>query len=283
MLDRKVNNDYTASLKNFLGFANEEIQKVAKEQGVSVLIAGGAVRDAFFGTPVRDVDVFVDFSTIPEDAREDFMASFSAAAIKAIAGEELIAESAEYNSAGINRFEGHPDFKGGEGLTHTYELAWKDNFIIYDSLYIELTPMEDPDALLTDSLFNLQFIGRDKPDVRDPNEFIEDFDYPLVKCYVHPETGDLHYSSEFMECPSQIMAKDDRTLRRVQRYLERDSSPAFTVVKQRIQLDIALGAERLAKQKLAIDKAALQSLTTKAWSPEYFTNATSNTNWYATR
>lgn len=133
------------------------------------VIAGGAIRDYFFGLMPKDYDIFFDISDMDENEGDD-AATILAYELKDYLGNDF----KKYDTFRV-------DFLAYEKLTNKGKAF---------SVYNLIGPEENnPD---------LQLIVCNS-DLQDPSVFIEDFDYELVKCYFDPSTMSYTFSEAFQE------------------------------------------------------------------------------------
>lgn len=174
------------------------------------VIAGGAVRDVIFGKRPKDYDVFVSTLHWPEEDREDNLLVFGQLVL-----QELKKSSPETFSSLITERLERVTADSGENKEYSDETTGEE-FIVYENSYDDA--MEN-----VEQWENIQFIGRpnDKLSKGLILEFVEEsFDYPLVKAFYDPSTGDFVVSDEFRLCLDSgvVTARDDRTFNRVQRF-----------------------------------------------------------------
>lgn len=153
----------------------------------SPIIAGGAIRDIYFGMTPRDYDVFIDTRGMDKETAEDYLL---------------------YLASKFNKCQDRiPILLGDE----TYKNS--DNSILAYQL---------PKAIPED--ISVQFISHVGKSLEDPLKFATDnFDYSLVKCIYDPSTEFMQLSQPFIKSRSSRIIEVDnaRTEERVRHWISR--------------------------------------------------------------
>lgn len=182
-----------------------------------IVIAGGAIRDLFFGLHPKDFDVFVDFSEYTKEEAEDLNLL-------------IVHEIAKNYDVAIAPYEHKKEVK--------YEKETQkrgENFEI-KSIY-SFTPREH--ALI-------QIIGFTSPD----KPLVDTFDYSLVKTWYDPQSYEVNFSNEFIKAcyETDIVVTNKRTKNRVYNFIYRYEEwhdPFFKLVDKLPKVDVATKLETL--------------------------------------
>ncbi len=172
----------------------ELLSRVDKAMAVSYLpyvIAGGAVRDCFFGLVPKDIDVFVDVSGMdnPDDA------------MVLLCHDVFIHLGLE-------------DTLPYKKMDSVYEVSDKSQYYIYNSAFENFT-------LSTGEMSTtIQLIGKADPSISRPEEMVQSFDYELVRAWYK---GGLQYSGDFCKAVKarQVTIGSARTRQRVDEFITR--------------------------------------------------------------
>ncbi len=153
------------------------------------VIAGGAVRDMFFGVPPADYDIFMDLSPFTEDEKDD------ALLLTAMRFREAVGLT-ERDAPLYDKHNGH----------YEQELG---SFMVYECN----TPN-----------FTFQLIGHNNPLLTtNPKQFVEEsFDWSLTKALYDPLHGKPEFCDEFLETlrTGVIKPKDDSSYNRARNWLD---------------------------------------------------------------
>lgn len=146
---------------------------IQEVSSTTTFIAGGAVRDTVYGLNWKDIDVFVDYNHT-EQCPEDYCLNLAYDLSNALGGTEPSLSQA------------------AEAYQHNKDT---DLWVIYD---------------FTWNQSKVQVIGR--PDVTTPEEFVQGFDYELVKTWINSD-GTIGMAPEFVEAieyrkPSYVLKKE---------------------------------------------------------------------------
>lgn len=218
------NEEQTLITKNKIveiGNAVREVAEVFMPGARLPIIAGGAVRDMFFGMEPKDYDVFFDVSTISdEDGRDDFVLLFAdAVRHKLMATTEPDQKFTRLRSVGL----------GGSYGSHSSDVnahGWATGkFFVYETLpdnevwgqYLNEQFAADPHAVINNPI-RVQIIGHIDPNLaNDVPKFIEGFDYGLVKCWYDPSDEEFVFTDEFKEVleTKKIVYTENQTAERV--------------------------------------------------------------------
>jgi hypothetical protein len=161
-------------------------------------IAGGAIRDLYFGYFPKDYDVFLDTSVFSEDEREDACDLLSYGLPSAIGGD-------------------FADLICIPGKEKKYSLT-KDNFQVY-SFY-------GPEELGKETQLICKLV--------DKETIIKDFDYDLVRCWYDIDSRGITYSGEFLASArsKEIVSTSSQTTSRILNWFVRCKVGDFTIDKQ---------------------------------------------------
>lgn len=168
------------------------------------IIAGGSVRDTFFGLCPKDYDVFFDVSHLEEDERDDFVLMYMNDLLKEARKSEKLA----------------PDLQGAvvESLESVYDGTRPDQFSVYQTSWTFAD--EWPEVPM-----RIQAIGRTDKRLSqdDPLPFLDDFDYSAVKVLYDPKSGELRSSKEFDDFLEKriIEASNPQTVSRIRSWMGR--------------------------------------------------------------
>lgn len=153
------------------------------------VIAGGSVRDMFFGLPPNDYDIFMDLSPFTDDEKDD------ALLLTAMRLREALGLTEE-NAPLYAKHKGH------------YE-AVLNAFMVYECM----APM-----------YTFQLIGYNNPLLTtNPKQFVEEsFDWSLTKALYDPLHGKPEFCEEFLETlqTGVIKPKDDSAYSRASTWLD---------------------------------------------------------------
>lgn len=190
----------------------------------SPVIAGGAVRDTFFGLPPNDWDIFFDISSVLEDDREDFVLMYLHDLLEELRKDEILQPRL------INAI---PAPLVGNYTTQDDREQWEGkNFIVYQ------TGWDAPDVEWPMIPLFVQTIGREDARLTDdPSSFLDEFDYCAVKALYDPATMRFVFHEEFKTFldDKKIVVKDNKTLKRVNNFTSRfwPTKMPFKVIDKR--------------------------------------------------
>jgi hypothetical protein len=158
-------------------------------------IAGGSIRDLYFGYAPKDYDVFLDASIFPDDTREDCCDLLSYEFLSFI-GKDF----ANYERMAFDPTD-YPELKNAFNV------------------YTFTDPLGGP---------NVQLICCTKGS---KNEIIKDFDYDLVRCWYDIDTAGLNYSPEFLASvvSKTIVSTTANTTIRINNWFSRHNIKDFTI------------------------------------------------------
>lgn len=174
------------------------------------VIAGGAVRDTFFGLPPNDWDIFFDVSSVVDEDREDFVLLYLSDLLEELRKDEVLRPRL------INAV---PAPLIGNYTVDEVREQWEGkNFIVYQ------TDWSAPDVEWPMIPLSVQTIGREDARLTDdPRSFLDEFDYCAVKALYDPATMEFVLHEEFKTFldDKKIVVKDTKTLTRVNSFTSR--------------------------------------------------------------
>lgn len=156
------------------------------------VIAGGAIRDQFFGIRPKDIDIFIDAANKEEDEIHDLCCSLLNLLCTNVRG--FAKTCPKY----LGR-EGDVSYGGEEG---------RESFIVYEAGHDEFPRLDPVDDVLD---FKIQVIAW--PDIKEGTEaLLKSFDYSMVRAAFHPDEGYI-YSEDFVNAVKhkQIATSEELT------------------------------------------------------------------------
>lgn len=260
-LTESVNKERSATVDENIHAVGEAIKR-ARDKGFGSLrtpiLAGGAIRDYVYGLTPQDYDVFLDVTNIPEDEQEDAVLLFGLRVIdeltaaddskfKALEDNTLRKLGAAYGLEGRNG-------QNGQGF-YVFETGPFDERI--QRIWNEDVAIDADRANDQFRFIKLQFIGHSDTRLskEDPTEFVEGFDYELVRGLFDPEIMAYRLHDDFVRVVNSktLTVKEERTARRVYDWSSRFS---WANVGQRLNCPIKIVNEAPAKQSLFRVKSA---------------------------
>lgn len=229
-LTESVNKERSKTTDENIHLVGEAIKR-ARDKGFGSLrtpiLAGGVVRDYVYGLTPNDYDIFLDVSSIPEDEQEDAVLLFGLRVID----ELTAADDSKFKALEDNTLRKlGVDNPYGDAIGNTQagtDPRWK-NFYVFETgpfnERIQRIWNEDvaEDANRANDMFRfikLQFIGHNDTRLsqEDPTEFVEYFDYELVRCLFDPEVMAYRLHDDFVKVVNskEITVTDRRTRDRV--------------------------------------------------------------------
>lgn len=254
-LTESVNKERSATVDENIHAVGEAIKR-ARDKGFGSLrtpiLAGGAIRDYVYGLTPQDYDVFLDVTNIPEDEQEDAVLLFGLRVIdeltaaddskfKALEDNTLRKLGAAYGLEGRNG-------QNGQGF-YVFETGPFDERI--QRIWNEDVAIDADRANDQFRFIKLQFIGHSDTRLskEDPTEFVEGFDYELVKGLFDPEIMAYRLHDDFVKVVNSktLTVREERTARRVYDWSSRFS---WANVGQRLNCPIKIVNEVPAKQSM---------------------------------
>lgn len=219
---KKITEEFVLSTdKRVSKVSNEDIFSISKALKIVAeefnircpIIAGGAIRDTVYGLTPKDIDVFFDTSSVPEDDREDFTLMVGLRTLEELSKipkyEAFLLPLMREHSKSINSFDSTYVTK-----TKTNQKEWKTFFVydglfntgLLDALWNDLP--EEVDDYVGEELIrspSIQFIGRPEEFLSkdDPSGLLDTFDWSLTKGLFDPTTMKYHLSEEFLNQTTQ--------------------------------------------------------------------------------
>jgi len=217
--------------------------KEARDESFSALrtpvIAGGAIRDAMYGLPVNDYDVFLDISKIPEDEQEDVVLLFGVRVVDALQKDPRFRTIKDNTLRGVNSVDYMgSSAKQGAGAFFVFETGEynPDAVEAYNLEFWEPGGYAEPRWTEIENKYiflRIQFIGHrdERLSQEDPISFVDGFDYNMVRCLYDPQTSQYKLSDSFMEgVNSKVIEVDnDRPKTRAYSFIGKFGVPTFTV------------------------------------------------------
>lgn len=254
-LTESVNKERSAIVDENIHAVGEAIKR-ARDKGFGSLrtpiLAGGAIRDYVYGLTPQDYDVFLDVTNIPEDEQEDAVLLFGLRVIdeltaaddskfKALEDNTLRKLGAAYGLEGRNGQNGQGFYVFETGpFNERIQRIWNEDVAI--------------DEVRANDQFRfikLQFIGHSDTRLskEDPTEFVEAFDYELVRGLFDPEIMAYRLHDDFVKVVNSktLTVREERTARRVYDWTSRFS---WANVGQRLESPIKVINEVPAKQSM---------------------------------
>lgn len=175
----------------------ELLPRIARLLGDRGVVAGGAVRDCYFGLVPKDIDIFID-TTGMENPEDEVL----------LIADEIVQGLPEIEVKTIF------DWEEPRGYDKEQSRLKESDWVLYGSDQI---PMGVP-GLFWEGTTSIQFIGR-KFSSRE--ELVSSFDYSLVRCWVDHEMP--RYSTDFADAliDKTIRSRDANTTRRINSFLNR--------------------------------------------------------------
>ncbi len=254
-LTESVNKERSATVDENIHAVGEAIKR-ARDKGFGSLrtpiLAGGAIRDYVYGLTPQDYDVFLDVTNIPEDEQEDAVLLFGLRVIdeltaaddskfKALEDNTLRKLGAAYGLEGRNG-------QNGQGF-YVFETGPFDERI--QRIWNEDVAIDADRANDQFRFIKLQFIGHSDTRLskEDPTEFVEGFDYELVKGLFDPEIMAYRLHDDFVKVVNSktLTVREERTARRVYDWSSRFS---WANVGQRLNCPIKIVNEAPAKKSM---------------------------------
>lgn len=254
-LTESVNKERSATVDENIHAVGEAIKR-ARDKGFGSLrtpiLAGGAIRDYVYGLTPQDYDVFLDVTNIPEDEQEDAVLLFGLRVIdeltaaddskfKALEDNTLRKLGAAYGLEGRNG-------QNGQGF-YVFETGPFDERI--QRIWNEDVAIDADRANDQFRFIKLQFIGHSDTRLskEDPTEFVEGFDYELVRGLFDPEIMAYRLHDDFVKVVNSktLTVREERTARRVYDWTSRFS---WANVGQRLESPIKVINEVPAKQSM---------------------------------
>jgi len=227
----KETSELTDETIRIIGAAIKESRDKSFQILRTPVIAGGAVRDAVYGLPPKDYDIFLDVSGVPEDEREDVVLLFGLRVLDNLQHDKRfrtladltlhpIGENGGYRDEVPNSFIGFETREHNPEAVEEYHNALRDlqgDYALYD-VFLENLKQEM-------RFINLQFIGKTEPSLSrdDVLPFVETFDYGLVKGLYDPEKEAYELAPSFIETANTktLESGDSKTLSRMRDFLRR--------------------------------------------------------------
>lgn len=225
-LTESVNKERSATVDENIHAVGEAIKR-ARDKGFGALrtpiLAGGAIRDYVYGLDPKDYDIFIDVSSIPEDEQEDAVLLFGLRVI-----DELVnVEGSKFLALTDNTLRRLGADNPYEREDANVDPRWK-NFYVFETgpfderiqrIWNEDVAIDADRANDQFRFIKLQFIGHNDARLskEDPTEFVEYFDYELVRCLFDPEIMAYRLHDDFVNVANsrELTVKDDRTYQRV--------------------------------------------------------------------
>lgn len=200
-VDKEVfstNREQTALLDGKISSLYKIASEAADTVGARVVVAGGSVRDALLGLPVRDFDIF--FLGIDAEEGDDTVVYLSELMKDRIPdlGSHAATPIANYNPILLNS-------------------PTKRKFVGYEFTSIHLRRDVDffPDQVR--AFKPIQIIGRSEAT---PEELVDSFDYDLVRCW-YDGSYNIDNRFELSLKSKRVPTEDNDTYDRVQRWKSR--------------------------------------------------------------
>lgn len=234
MNDLIISPKIKAAYERVLPIIDAKAHAAALKYGLTSLIAGGFCRDTTFGVAAKDVDVFLDISGIPSDEADDIVLLVADETIRGLKEDLELVDTTVWKSheTGYN-----PD---GEKANR------QEKWVIYDTPWQvfgrdEAEPVEGDNRVWIERVAaarsygaEIQFIGRPAP-LAEPEKFVEDFDYSLVKAWFDRSSGKIAHHPDFLAAleSKEIVAKDRKAKKRIDTFLRKTwKAPRPFVVKK---------------------------------------------------
>lgn len=191
-----TNREQTALLDGKISSLYKVASEAADIVGASVVIAGGSVRDALLGLPVRDFDIF--FLGIDAEEGDDTVVYLSELMKDRIPelGSRAATPIANYSNILLNS-------------------PTKGKFVGYEFTSRHLP--RDVDFNQIHAFKPIQIIGRSEAT---PEELVDSFDYDLVRCW-YDGSYNIDNRFELSLKSKRVPTEDNNTYDRVQRWKSR--------------------------------------------------------------
>lgn len=201
------------------------------------IIAGGAIRDVVFGTHPRDYDVFLDVSYLPKDEQEDATLVMLSGILTELDKTGKYPSLTKSNMTQIGGI-------GGDSSIYEQDPSWKDFFVYENTPAVDehfdaqIEEWHDPHEVrvVERPFLSIQTIGNNdkRLSLEDPTEFLEYFDWPLVRAMFDPAINKFRFHTDFIEQldKKKIVVDNKRTYERVNRWLLRfEHGGKFEIVR----------------------------------------------------
>lgn len=263
-LTESVNKERSATVDENIHAVGEAIKR-ARDKGFGSLrtpiLAGGAIRDYVYGLTPQDYDVFLDVSDIPEDEQEDSVLLFGLRVI-----DELVnVEGSKFLALTDNTLRRLGADNPYEREDANVDPRWKNFYVFETGPFDERIQriwnedMNENAERANDQyrFIKLQFIGHNDARLskEDPTEFVEYFDYELVRCLFDPEIMAYRLHDDFVRVVNSktLTVKEEQTARRVYDWTSRFS---WANIGQRLESPIKVVNEAPAKKSIFQVKSA---------------------------